>query len=223
MLWVSTRSRTGMDSVKQLEWVRVLACVCVCVGCNTVAVYQRLSSKQLVPICFFFSSCGLRLRQRGALACGVWVSTNSGEVCAAGVCVCVWMWFMASECSCVYMWFRTWIVYVCVCGAGGLMGVWIMHVCVHLARAAFCMPVWCDSVCVCVCVCVCVREFVWWLAIITLYFHFNIDSQSCVAANISRSALLPSYCLRKLSHDAVCCRGDSLRRRGVQSFHSLFM
>ncbi|KAI9520878.1 hypothetical protein NQZ68_013283, partial [Dissostichus eleginoides] len=28
---------------------------------NRIAVYPRLPSKQLVPICFFFCSCGLRL------------------------------------------------------------------------------------------------------------------------------------------------------------------
>ena len=187
--------------------------VCVCVWCNTVAVYPGPLSKQLVPICFFFYSCGLWLREWGALACGVWVWTNSGEVCAAGVCVCVWMWFMASQCSCVYMWFRTQLVCVCVCVCVDL---WVyghvcadyacLCVCVHLARAASCMPV-------------CVCECVWWLAIITLYIHFNIvDTQSYFTANISQSARLPSYCMCKLSHDAVCSKSDSLRR-SVQSFH----
>ncbi|KAM7420283.1 hypothetical protein PAMA_014813 [Pampus argenteus] len=51
-------------------------------GLLYVAVYPRPSSKQLVPICFFFYSCGLWLRERGALACGVWVWTNSGEAMA---------------------------------------------------------------------------------------------------------------------------------------------
>lgn len=51
--------------------------------------------------------------------CGLWRAS-------APVCICG---FALESCMCV-----------CVCG-GGLMGVWIIRVCVHLARAAFCMPV----------------------------------------------------------------------------------
>ncbi len=212
-------SNTGRGTVKQLEWLCVHACMsvceCVCVDCNTVAVYPGLSSKQLVPICFFFYSCGLWLRERGALACGVWVWTSSGEVCTAGVCVCVWMWFMASECSCVYMWFRTRLVYVCAYWFMSVRPcVWIMHVCVCIWPAL-------HPACLCG-VTVRAQEC---LAVTNnhiIYLHFNIDTQSYVTANISRSTLPPSYCLHKLSHDAVCSKSDSLRK-SVQSFHLLFM
>lgn len=115
--------------------LRGSVCVYVC-DHNTVAVYPGPSSKQLVPICFFFCSCGLRLMEWGALACGVWVWTNSGEVCTAAVCVCVWMWFMATKCSCVYMWFCTRLVYLCV---------WAEVICVN--SACLCAPARCDRVC----------------------------------------------------------------------------
>lgn len=108
-------------------------CVYVCVWCNTVAVYPGLWSKQLVPICFFFYSCGLWLREWGALACGVWVWTSSREVCTAGVCVCVWVWFMASERSCVCICGFALNSCICVWTRGCIQPcVWVTRVCVWL-------------------------------------------------------------------------------------------
>lgn len=52
----------------------------MCECCNTVAVYLGLASKQLVHICFFIYCCGLWLKERGELACGVCVCTVNGEV-----------------------------------------------------------------------------------------------------------------------------------------------
>lgn len=120
-------------------------CVYVCVWCNTVAVYPGLWSKQLVPICFFFYSCGLWLREWGALACGVWVWTSSREVCTAGVCVCVWVWFMASERSCVCICGFALNSCICVWTRGYIQPcVWVTRVCVWLWPAPH--PAWCDYV-----------------------------------------------------------------------------
>lgn len=142
-------------------WMRfcfsVRLCVCVSVhvhqqysSCVRRALIQTAGTHLFLLLLLRPVAYGVRCTGMRCLGLDQWW----GGMHSSSVCVCVWMWFMATKCSCVYMRFCTRLVYLCV---------WIEVICV-------------DNTCF-LCACVvrpCVRAGVFCgFAIITFYFHFN--------------------------------------------------